>query len=82
MSSPRHEQQIASVEHILKDLNLDGKPRLLVLNKLDQVAKDEAVYIEARYNTFAVSAKQPETLAPLLKAVEQSIWESNARLLT
>src|SRR5208283_1724899 len=77
MSSSRHEQQIASVENILKDLKLDGKPRLLVFNKLDQVAKSEAAYMEARYNTVAVSAKQPETLAPLLKAVEQSIWESD-----
>lgn len=79
MASPRYEQQIASVENILKDLKLDGKPRLLVFNKLDQVAKDEAAYMEARYNSIAVSAKQPETLAPLLEAVEQSIWESNTR---
>lgn len=77
MASPRHEQQIASVENILKDLKLDGKPRLLVFNKLDQVAKDEAAYIEARYNAVAVSAKQPETLAPLLKAVEQGIWDKD-----
>lgn len=77
MASPRYEQHIASVENILKDLKLDVKPRLLVFNKVDQVAKDEAAYMEARYNTVAVSAKRPETLAPLLEAVEQSIWESN-----
>ncbi len=81
MASPRHEQQIASVENILKDLKLDGKPRLLVFNKLDKVAKDEAAYMEARYNAVAVSSKQPETLAPLLKAVEQGIWEKDRQML-
>ncbi len=82
MAGPRHEQQIASVENILKDLKLDSKPRLLVFNKLDQVAKDEAGNIEARYDAVAVSARQPETLALLLKAVEQRIWESNTRTRT
>ncbi len=77
MASPRYEQQIASVENILKDLKLDGKQRLLVFNKLDQVAKDEAAYIEARYNAVAVSAKRSETLAPLLKALEQGIWDKD-----
>jgi GTP-binding protein HflX len=78
IASPRYEQHISSVESILKDLKLDGKPRLLVFNKLDKVSKDEAVHIEARYNAVVVSAKLPETLAPLLKAVEHSIWEAKA----
>src|SRR5208337_4138626 len=81
MASPRHEQQIASVENILKDLRLDGKPRLLIFNKLDKVTKDEAAYMEARYNAVAVSAKQPETLPPLLKAVEQGIWDKDRQVL-
>jgi GTP-binding protein HflX len=75
MSSPRYEQQISSVENILKDLGLDEKPRLLVFNKSDQVTKEEARYMEARYNGIAVSAKQPETFGPLLQAIEQSIWD-------
>ncbi len=78
MASPRYEQQIASVEKILKDLELDNKPRLLVFNKLDMMSKEEAAYMEARYNAVAISAKRPETLAPLLKTIEQSIWEAHA----
>jgi GTP-binding protein HflX len=76
MVSPRYEQQIASVEKILKDLNLNTKPRLLVFNKLDMAAKDEAAYMASRHNAVAVSARQPETLAPLLNAIEQSLWET------
>ncbi len=77
ISSSRYEQHIVSVESILKGLKLDDKPRLVVFNKIDKAAKDEAARIEVRYNAVAVSAKRPETLAPLLRAIEQSIWEKN-----
>ncbi len=77
MAGPRYEQQIASVENILRDLKLDNKPRLIVFNKLDMVTKDDAAFMEAQYNAVSVSAKRTETLAPLLSAIEQSIWEKD-----
>lgn len=78
MASPRYEQQIASVENILKGLNLDKKPRFLVFNKVDMVSGAEAAYMEARHNAVAISARHPETLVPLLNGIERKIWEANA----
>jgi GTP-binding protein HflX len=80
IASPRYEQQISSVENILKNLRLDVKPRMLVFNKLDKVQADEAAHVEARHGAIAISAKRPETLAPLLQAVEYRIWESSESL--
>lgn len=76
ISSPRYEQHIYSVESILKDLKLEAKPRMIVFNKADRVQPDEAANIAARHGASALSAKRPETLAPLLKAVEFRIWEA------
>src|SRR5208337_3987047 len=58
IASSRYEQRISSVESILKGLKLDDKPRLLVFNKLDKAAKDEAERIEARYDAVVLSAKR------------------------
>ncbi|MBF0558366.1 MAG: GTPase HflX [Nitrospirae bacterium] len=78
IACPRYEQQISSVENILKDLRLDVKPRMLVFNKLDKISADEAEHIIARHGAIAVSAMRTETLPPLLRAVESRIWASKA----
>ena len=78
IASPRYGQQISSVEKILKDLKLDVKSRMLVFNKIDKVPAEEAAHVGARHDAIAVSAKRPETLVPLLKAVEFRIWESKS----
>ncbi len=76
ISNPRFEQQIASVENILRDLKLAGKQKIIVFNKTDRVPEAAAWNIVSRYDAVAVSAKKPETLPPLLKAIEYNIWES------
>ncbi|MFZ6007152.1 MAG: GTPase HflX [Nitrospirota bacterium] len=76
VSNPRFEQQIASVENILQELNIKDKPRLVVFNKIDKVSMEEVENITSRYNAVAVSAVKSDSLSPLLKAVEYRIWES------
>ena len=76
MSNPRFEQHIASVEGILKDLNLGEKPKLLVFNKIDKLPSDTVDRILPRYEATAVSAIRPESMRPLLGAIETYIWES------
>lgn len=76
ISSPRFEQQIMSVENTLQWLNLINKPRLMVFNKTDKVPREEAENIIPRYDAVAVSAIKPNSLKPLLKAMEYYIWES------
>ena len=73
-SSPRFEQQTASVENILSELQLNEKPRLLVFNKIDKISREEANNLAVRYNAVTVSALDPSTFGPLLKAIEERIW--------
>ncbi len=73
-SNPRFPQQIASVEKILDELSLSEKERILVFNKIDKLSEEEVRNITARYGAVAISALDPSTFAPLLKAIEERIW--------
>ena len=74
ISNPRFEQQIKSVEMILSDLELSGKPELLVFNKADMIEKDEAASMSARFEAIPISALKSETLGELLTALEHRLW--------
>lgn len=74
ISNPRFEQQIESVENILKELNLLDKKRVIVFNKIDRLASEEVENIIIRYNAVAVSALNPSTFGPLLDVVENKVW--------
>ncbi len=74
ISNPRFEQQIESVEKILKELNLSDKQKIMVFSKIDMVSRDEVDNITQRYDAEAVSAINLETLGSLLKAIERYIW--------
>ncbi|MBI4684034.1 MAG: GTPase HflX [Nitrospirae bacterium] len=74
ISNPRFEKQIESVENILKELNLSDKKRIIVFNKIDKIAGDEAANIANRYNAVSVSALDPETFRSLLAAMEANVW--------
>lgn len=76
ISNPRFEQQIESVKTIIDELNLKDKPRIVVFNKTDKVSIEESDNIMPRYNAIGISAIQPDSLQPVLKAIEYQIWES------
>jgi GTP-binding protein HflX len=73
VSSVALERQVAVVERILADLGLEHVPRLLVLNKADRVEPLQALALSARLGGIAVSAVRPDTLIPLLDAVEERL---------
>ncbi|HWR58855.1 MAG TPA: GTPase HflX, partial [Thermodesulfovibrionales bacterium] len=73
-SSPRFEQHIASVGKMLEDLGLKEKPQLLVFNKADRLQREEVDNLKVRFQAVAVSALDPSTFAPLLEAIEDSVW--------
>lgn len=76
ISNHRFEQHIESVETILKDLNLYEKPRLIVFNKIDKLKDYEQAHnIALRYNGIMISAINPATFGPLLKKIENHLWE-------
>ncbi|MDP3259111.1 MAG: GTPase HflX, partial [Thermodesulfovibrionales bacterium] len=75
ISNPRFEQQMESVENILRELNLSDKKRIIVFNKTDKVAEDEIKNIAFRYNAIYISALKQSTFNPLLDAIEKNIWD-------
>ena len=74
-SSLRFEQHIESVENILHQLDLAEKPRLFVFNKIDRLPDEEAKNLAVRYNAITISALNPSTFGPLLRAIEEYIWD-------
>ena len=75
ISNPRFEQQMASVEQILRELGLEHIPVLLIFNKMDRADPDEVKMSCQRYDAVALSAIHTETLLPLLAEMEKRLWE-------
>jgi GTP-binding protein HflX len=65
--------QIAAVETILRDLNLDDIPRMLALNKCDRLPVHQVDSLCRRYGAIGISALEPATLRPLLAQLEARI---------
>jgi len=74
-SDSAHEEQIAAVERILRDLKLDPKPRLLVFNKADRLPPGQADEIAAGYSGLAISARSATSTVELLRQIERLLWE-------
>lgn len=72
-SSPQVENQIASVNRILGDLQLDAIPRLLVLNKADLVAPEELENRCEVYNAIPISALRRESLGRLVNEISERL---------
>jgi GTP-binding protein HflX len=74
-ADPDREQQIRAVDGILADLGLADKPRILVWNKADRLAANEAEHLANPGGGFVVSALDRATFGPLLLAIERSLWQ-------
>ncbi len=68
-SNSEVDKQIETVEVILKELELDHIPTLTVANKIDLVNPEIVQWLRKQHQAIAISARQPETLPPLLKAI-------------
>jgi GTP-binding protein HflX len=71
----RFENKIRAVEETLRQIEVEGKPRLLVFNKIDQMDPAHADHLCKRYGAIGVSALDSKTMPPLLAAIEEKIWE-------
>jgi GTP-binding protein HflX len=65
--------QITAVTDILRDLHLDGIPRLLVFNKCDRLPAAHIEPLCRRYGAIGISALHPATLSPLLTQLEAHV---------
>jgi len=76
-ANPRWQQQIASVDRILTELEFDRIPRLLVFNKADKLddaslsAMKRAAGCRDAGECIDISALRPQTLLPLLTQIGQ-----------
>jgi GTP-binding protein HflX len=77
-SSPRLEEQIQSVERILRQLHLEQIPELLVLNKADRLEPIQAVHLAKSYHGILISALDPRTFSELLDHMERLIWPNSS----
>jgi len=79
ISNPRLDQQIETVESLLKKLELSETPRILVLNKIDRVDTETAQILCKKHRAIGITALDRARLIPLLNAIEQHLWnEQNA----
>src|SRR5947207_10131571 len=75
-ANPRCQQQIASVDRILADLEFQNIPRLIVFNKSDLMSNENLrgmirrAGLESGQQVIAISAVKRDSLRPLLEAVE------------
>ncbi len=74
VSNPSLEMQINAVEKLLIDLELGGKPVLMVFNKSDLVSPVEAQIIASRYAGIALSSKDRSTMKLLLEELKRRFW--------
>ena len=85
-ANPRWEQQVASVDAILTELEFNQIPRLLVFNKtdlLDQLMIDgmvRQVSLRDGDEALAISSLDPRTLAPLLRRIDAALSGSEPRM--
>jgi GTPase len=72
-SSPQFENQMASVNRILDELELSEIPRLLVFNKLDLVEEEERLHLCRTHNALGISALNRSSLNELAEALSNRL---------
>lgn len=75
-SSARAESQMESVASLLRDLNLNNIPQILVWNKADLVEPTIVANFIARFGGVSISALSAETTLPLLRAIGLRLWDT------
>lgn len=62
--------QITAVETVLRSLDLETIPRVLVLNKCDRLSAHECLVLCQRYRAIGISALHRDSLRPLITHLE------------
>jgi len=78
-SDPALTSHLHSVERILGELELSDKPRLLVYNKIDRLPPGGFAELPQDREAVALSATEPESVRPLLLAMDQALGLSPHR---
>jgi len=71
VSNPQHAEQDAEVEKVLGDIGVNGRPRLVVYNKIDRLPKEQLEELAAsRGDKVLVSALKSTGLNELLERID------------
>ena len=73
ISNPRFQEQLESVESIVRDLNLQHISIIRVLNKQDLLSSERVKLLAARLKGTPVSAREAATLLPLIEEMQRRI---------
>jgi GTP-binding protein HflX len=74
ISSDYLEHHIEIVEKTLAELNLNSKPRLLVLNKVDRIQPETAANLCRRFDGVLTCALDRSSLLPLIEKMDTILW--------
>ena len=70
ISHPQAEEQIAAVNTVLKEISAEGKPTLMVFNKIDRLAGTVSAMLREKYpHAVCISAITGEGIEPLLAEI-------------
>lgn len=75
LSNPYVEDQIESVETVLRQMNLDRIPRILAFNKIDIVKSDLVLELIRRHNALAISAQKRLGLGELSQRLQEILFD-------
>jgi GTP-binding protein HflX len=76
VSNPGFREQMAVVEQILRDLELDTIPVLTLFNKIDQVEDRDLIHQIVGKEGITISALHPGTLSEFLIQAERLIGKA------
>lgn len=77
-SNPQIHSQIAAVESIIKQLGLENKPVLKILNKTDLIEPQQAIELSRQYDAIAISAKYKSSTLPLIEKIQDFYIHQNS----
>jgi GTP-binding protein HflX len=73
VADPACEDHLRTTDALLRELELSHLPRLLVLNKSDLIAADQAEHIAARHGGLLLSARDPQSLDRLRAEIDREL---------
>jgi GTP-binding protein HflX len=77
-SSDQLDRHLETVNKLLHELDLNGKPTLIVLNKSDKCDPEVLESIAERLGGIPVCALDKSTFQPLLDAMEERLWSDES----
>jgi GTP-binding protein HflX len=78
VSDPACEDHLSTTEALLRELGLSELPRLLLLNKSDLIAADQAEHIAARHGGLLLCARDPQSLDYLRAEITRELTAREA----